>query len=193
VRESDPIIGRERVERFAAVGRDLFVSGLVSSHGGNLSERDGDRIHITRTGAMLGRITEHDVVWTKMAACELDEPCSRELLVHRRIYEATDAKAIVHVHPPHTIHRSLVDDVIVPVDADGLYVVGEVPVLAPAETKASPEAAEMLAEVLADKPVAVLRSHGPFAVGETLERAFYHVSALEISCHVIDLREAGGR
>ena len=193
MRESDPIIGRERIERFAAIGRDLFLTGAVSSHGGNLSERDGDRIYITRRGAMLGRIDEHDVVWTQMAACDLDEPCSRELVVHRRIYDETDARAIVHAHPVHTIHRSLSSDAIVPADSEALHILGEVPVLVSRETIGSPEAAEMLAEVLAEKPVAVLRSHGPFAVGETLEQAFYHVSALEVACHVLDLQEATGR
>ncbi len=142
---------------------------------------------------MLGRIDEHDVVWTQMEACDLDEPCSRELVVHRRIYEETDARAIVHAHPVHTIHRSLASDVIVPADSEALHILGEVPVLVARETIGSPEAAEMLAETLAEKPVAVLRSHGPFAVGETLEQAFYHVSALEVACHVLDLQEATGR
>jgi len=193
VNELDPIIGRERIERFAALGRDLFLTGAVSSHGGNLSERDGDRIFITRRSAMLGRLSDHDVVWTRLEACELDKPCSRELVVHRRIYQETDAGAVVHAHPIHTIHRSLASDVIVPVDSEGLLILGEVPVLAPAQSVGSPEAAEMLARILAEKPVAVLRSHGPFAKGASLEEAFYHVSALEVACHVLDLQESTGR
>lgn len=192
MRELDPIIGHERIERFRAIGRDLFLTGALSSHGGNLSERGGDRIFITRRGAMLGRLGDDDIVWTRMETCELDEDCSRELVVHRRIYEETDAQAIVHAHPVHTIHRSLVDDVIVPIDSEALYILGEVPVLAPAETIGSPEAAEMLGKVLAEKPIAVLRTHGPFARGSKLEEAFYHVSALEISCHLLDLQEATG-
>lgn len=193
MRELDPIIGRDRIERFAELGRDLFLTGAVSSHGGNLSERDGDRIFITRRGAMLGRLSDTDIVWTYMEACDLDEPCSRELVVHRRIYEETDARAIVHAHPIHTIHRSLSSDAIVPADSEALLILGEVPVLAPAQSVASPEAAEMLGETLAEKPVAVVRSHGPFAKGASLEEAFYHVSALEVACHVLDLQDATGR
>lgn len=192
MKELDPIIGRERIDRFREIGRDMFLTGALSSHGGNLSERDGDRIFITRRGAMLGRLADDDIVWTHMAACDLDEPCSRELVVHRRIYEATDARAIVHAHPVHTIHRSLVGDSIVPLDSEALFILGEIPVLSPSETIGSPEAAEMLAAVLAEKPVAVLRTHGPFAKGATMEEAFYHVSALEISSHLLDLQDATG-
>jgi L-fuculose-phosphate aldolase len=177
----------ELYELFANTGRDLFLTGAVSTHGGNLSVRHGDSITITRRGAMLGGLTPDDLVTTRMAACELDEGCSRELVVHRAIYEATDAAAIVHAHPIHTIHRSLISDVIEPADSEGKLVLGAVPVLAPAETIASPEAAAMLAETLPGRPVAVLRSHGPFAVGATMEEAFYHVSALEVSCAVLDL------
>ncbi len=50
-------------EEFRAVGRMLWEAGLVSSHGGNMSVRlpDGGLL-VTRTGAMLGRISEGDLV-----------------------------------------------------------------------------------------------------------------------------------
>ncbi len=181
---------REVLERFQRVGADLYASGAISTHGGNLSMRFGDAVFITRRGSMLGHLQDGDVIETRIEACELDEDCSRELVVHRRIYEQTDARAIVHAHPTHTIFRSLVDDAIEPIDSEARYVFGTVPVLAPAETIASPEAAEMLGEALKEHAVAVLRSHGPFAKGATLEEAFYAVSALEISCHILDLRDA---
>lgn len=188
--ELDPNFGRATVERFAAIGRDLFVTGAVSSHGGNLSERHGNRIVITRRGSMLGRLQERDVVWTEMSPCAHDEECSREIVVHRAIYEATDAKAIVHAHTVHTVWRSMISDFIEPIDSEGLYVVGRVPVVRAAETIASPEAAVLLAEALTQHPIAVLRSHGPFARGATLEDAFYHVSALEASAEILDLRDS---
>lgn len=183
---------REILERFRTVGHDLYASGAISTHGGNLSMRFGDAVFITRRGSMLGHLSDGDVMETRIEACELDEHCSRELVVHRRIYQETDAKAIVHAHPTHTIFRSLVSDEIVPLDSEAKYVFGSVPVLAPDETIASPEAAEMLAAALKERRIAVLRSHGPFAKGESLEEAFYAVSALEISCHVLDLRDTTG-
>lgn len=184
----DPVIGRDVRERFSAVGRDLFLTGAISSHGGNLSERHGERVFITRRGAMLGRLGESDVVWTRMAECELDAECSRELVVHRAVYEATDARAIVHAHPVHTIARSMRDDAILPVDSEARYVLGEsIPVVRAAETIGSAEAASLLAAALAVHPVAVLATHGVFAAGASLEEAFYHVTCLEAACRILDL------
>ena len=182
-------------ERFRDIGRDIYVAGLISSHGGNMSVRDGDdHILITRRGSMLGRLGHDDLVRTGIGACEEDEHCSRELVVHRAIYNACGARAVVHAHAIHTIFRSLVADTIEPLDSESRYVVGaSVSVLTPRETIGSAEAAEMLAEEFAGgAKIAILRSHGPFAVGATLEEAFYHVSCLEASCRILDLRDSTG-
>ncbi|MGB4593101.1 MAG: class II aldolase/adducin family protein [Coriobacteriia bacterium] len=180
------MIERVLIAEFRKIGRDIFVAGLITSHGGNLSVRQGDRIVITRRGSMLGRLTEDDIVETGMEPGD-DALCSREIVVHRAIYAATDALAIAHVHPVHTIAWSMRADEIVPEDSEGLYVLGRVPVVTAEQTIASPEAGELLARALKDHPVAVLRSHGPFAKGASLEEAFYHVSALEASAQVLDL------
>lgn len=181
------MIDRELIRIFREIGRDLFVAGLTTSHGGNMSIRDGGRIVITRRGSMLGRLTEDDLIETGVAPCEADARCSRELVVHRAIYAATGAKAIVHAHPPHTVAHSFNGDVISPADSEGLYILGDVPVVTSAQTIASAEAGEVLAAALVAAPVAVLRTHGPFARGDSLEEAFMHVSVLETSCVILDL------
>lgn len=181
------MIDRELIRVFRDIGRDVFVSGLTTSHGGNMSIRDGGRIVITRRGSMMGALGDDDLVETSMAPCENDERCSREIVVHRAIYEATDALAIVHAHPVHTVARSFGSDAIVPADSEGLYVLGEVPVVSASTTIASAEAGAVLAEALKAAPVAVLRTHGPFAKGASLEEAFMHVSVLEASAKILDL------
>lgn len=183
----------ETYETFREVGRDLFLAGLVTARSGNLSVRRGDRILITRSGSMLSRLAPRDVLETGIDAGPDDEGCSRELVVHRAIYRATAARAICHAHPPHTMYRSMVDDEIRPIDSEARAVIADaVPVLAPERKIASPEAAVMLAEALKSVPVAVLRTHGPFAVGETLWDAWGLVGVLEDSCRILNLRDAGG-
>jgi len=47
----------ERIyEMCREIGRDLYTADMVSSHGGNVSIRLGDRIIIKRRGAMLGNL-----------------------------------------------------------------------------------------------------------------------------------------
>jgi L-fuculose-phosphate aldolase len=177
------------VRSFVETGRDIFVAGLISSHGGNLSVRLDDRIVITRRGSMLGRLRADDLVETGIEPCSGDERCSRELVVHREVYRRTGALAVAHAHPVHAIARSFRADTIVPEDSEGRYILGEVPVVAAAETIGSPEAAVLVADALAKHPVVLLRSHGAFARGETLEEAFYHLSVLEASARILDLLE----
>ncbi|MDO9557390.1 MAG: class II aldolase/adducin family protein [Coriobacteriia bacterium] len=184
------LISEELFASFRDTGHDLFLTGAVSSHGGNMSVRIGDRILITRSGSMLGRLTRKDILETGIEACPEDEGCSRELVVHRAIYQATDAQAICHAHTVHTIHRSLGCDVIVPLDSESKAILGDVPVVTAAQTIASAEAAEVLSAALREGKIAVLRTHGPFAKGATLEEAFYHVSCLEASAHILDMRDS---
>jgi L-fuculose-phosphate aldolase len=110
-----------------------------------------------------------------------------ELVVHRAIYAATGASAIVHAHCIHTIARSFVGDVIVPVDSESKLRLIDVPVVVSPTTIGSPEAATKLAAALVDRRVAVLRAHGPFARGESLEDALQAVSCLEASCAILDV------
>ncbi|MFA5844442.1 MAG: class II aldolase/adducin family protein [Coriobacteriia bacterium] len=186
-------VGSARYELFREVGRDLFLAGSVTARHGNLSVRVDDRIIITRSGSMLSRLEPHDLIETGMEPGSSDEGCSRELVVHRAVYHATDARAICHAHPPHTMFRSLVEDEIVPLDSEAGCVIGSaIPVLVPEVKIGSAEAARMLAEALRAVPVAVLRTHGPFAIGETLWDAWGMVGVLEESCHILNLRDATG-
>lgn len=183
-------------EEFAWVGHDLYVSGAVSSHGGNLSVRlDDERMLITRTGSMIGRLTPADVIATTVADCgdRRDAECSVELVVHRAIYAGTDARAIVHAHAIHTVTRSFFEDVIVPPDSESKLRLIDVPVVTSEQLIGSPEAAAKLAEALRDRRIAVLRAHGPFAKGSSLEDAYQAVSCLEASSTMLNLLDSMGR
>jgi L-fuculose-phosphate aldolase len=177
----------ERILRqFQEIGRDLYVAGLVSSHGGNMSVRFGDRLLIKRRGAMLGRLKEGDLVETG-----LDKPdsgialASTELIVHRAIYMATSALAIVHAHPRMAIALSLSRDEIVPIDNEGSYLLHRVPVETAEFASGSAELAEKLPRALQKYKIAMLRGHGCFSIGQTLEEAFQWVSCLEEACQII--------
>lgn len=180
-------------EQFRDIGRDLFVAGLITSHGGNMSVRLGDRIVITRRGAMLGRLRPEDLVETGLEADDsMVTLASTELVVHRAIYRATSALAIVHTHPLHATALSLVEDAIVPVDSEGSYLLHRVPVVSAAKTVGSAEVARILPPALRDHRIAVLRGHGAFAVGELLEEAYMVSSTLEASARILCILKSLG-
>ncbi|MGI9951839.1 aldolase [Moorellaceae bacterium AZ2] len=178
-------------QEFRDIGRDLFLAGLVSSHGGNMSVRLGDRILITRRGSMIGRLKEHDLIETGL---EKDDShialASTEIGVHRAIYKKTSALAIIHAHPPVTVALSLTRDEIIPLDSEGSYLLHRVPILSSEYTVGAEEVAAIVSEALQKYKIVVLRGHGTFAIGQFLEEAYQWTSSLEISSQIIYFTEA---
>jgi len=174
------------------IGRIIFESGLTDTHGGNISMRIDDYILIKKSGKMLGYLEPADIVVTTLEENpDLDSEASIELKVHRAIYKALpEVKGIVHAHSPYTVACSLVYDEIVPLDSEGRLLLGKIPVLSAKQVVSSDEVAEKLPELLKESPAAVVKSHGPFAVGKTLEEALKYLSALENSCKIISIMKA---
>jgi L-fuculose-phosphate aldolase len=181
-------------EQFKEIGRDIFLRGLISSHAGNMSARVVDRIYITRKSSMLGKLQQKDVIELELGK---DDPqaqmASSELVVHTAIYRNTSALAIIHAHPPYATLLSMLKDEIVPVDTEGLYLFKRAPVVSPAKTIGSEESAAFVSEQLKENKIVLIKGHGSFARGETLEEAFMYTSSLESSCFFLWNLHIAGR
>src|SRR5512136_1484981 len=172
-------------EMFRDIGRDMFESNMISSHGGNLSIRLGDRVVIKRRGAMLGNLKPHDLIETGIEKNDSGVAlASTELLVHRAIYISTPALAIVHCHPRTAIAFSLSRDEIVPIDNEASYLLKKVPVVTEEFPSGTPEMANKVATALQSYKIIMLRGHGSFAIGQTVDEAFHWSSTLEESCDI---------
>ena len=171
------------LDGFRAAGRMLWEAGLVSSHGGNISVRlpDGGLL-VTRTGAMLGRLGEGDLVTVTADGSSGGEP-SMDTALHRAVYEASGAQAVLHAHPRHAIALSLAMDVIEPADAEGRLRLGAVAVVE----------AEGVAQALRDAPIVMARGHGSYSRGDDLWQALQWTSVLEESAQVLWLLRAMGK
>lgn len=176
----------ERIyEQIRDIGRDLYVQNMISSHGGNISVRVGDRIVIKRRGAQLGRLKPSDLIETSIEKNDSGVVlASTELLVHRTIYKTTPALAIVHCHPRTAIAFSLSRDEIVPIDNEASYLLKKVPVVTEEFASGTPEMANKVAAALQQYKIIMLRGHGSFSTGQTLEEAFHWSSTLEEACQI---------
>jgi L-fuculose-phosphate aldolase len=185
----DPLV----LQQFQEIGRDMFVHNLISSHGGNISMRLGDQILISRRGSMLGRLREQDIIETNLNKKDSGVMlASTELIVHRAIYLATPGLAIAHAHTRRAVALSLSRDDIVPVDNEGSYLLKKVPVVEVEFASGTPQMANAVAEALKSYKVIMLRGHGSFAIGQTLEEAFQWTDALEEACEIIMHTQAMG-
>ncbi len=179
------------ISQFQAVGGDLCVRGLVSSHSGNLSMRLGERLFITHRNSMLGHLAEQDLVETGVNRNDRSTPlASTELAVHRCVYKHTCASAVVHAHPAYAVALSFSEREIVPCDVEGNLLLARVPVLGWGMTVKPGELAEEIAEALKENKIVLVRGHGTFAAGQLLEEAYHYTTTLEESCRLLYLLKA---
>lgn len=181
-------------EQFRDLGRDLFLRGLVSSHGGNMSIRQDDRLIITRHGTMLGRLTESDLIelpLERKAASPTsgdDAAASFDLAAHRAIYRSTNARAVLHAHPPHALALSMLEDEMVLVELEASYLLKRIPVVKFRGMEHYQEDSETaIPRALENHLIAVVRGHGSYSVGATLEDAYRWTSTLEENCRIVCL------
>lgn len=173
-------------EKFKMVGEDLYRLGLIDSHGGSISVRDGEKIYINSRDCMLGHLKEGDIIEVSMQIGEADNRASRELNTHRAIYKETGFNAIVEAHPSSAIALSLRESKIIPQDAKGQAFLKSVPVVKTREKIGSDEVARMLPPIYkSDYVIAVVKDYASFAVGSDLEEALKRTTCLEQSCEIL--------
>ncbi|MBK3331495.1 aldolase [Persephonella atlantica] len=183
------------IKEIIFTGKVLYAEGLVNSHAGNISVRQGSSIFITKTGAMLGYLTEEDIVKVPIyETSDMDRLASSELIVHRAIYQSTDYKAIIHAHPINAVALSFsLDREFTPIDNEGRLFLGTVPVIEVNNPSGSPELAKTLSSFFktTEKNVVIVKKHGSFVAHNSLNYALKLTSDLEFCAKVYNLVNYG--
>jgi L-fuculose-phosphate aldolase len=170
---------------FKKVGKHLVDHGYNTSHSGNISIRSGGKIIIKRRAAMLGNLELEDLV-----ECSINEEdssaliASTELGVHRAIYLQTDAMAVIHAHNPYCVALSLVEDEITCIDAEGFALYRKIPIIDVEIPAGAYYTSIEVPKVLKNYPFVIVRGHGIFAKGMTLEDALQYVTGAEQSARI---------
>lgn len=172
--------------------RWLRQYGINDSHSGNASVRDGDRVWVTPTGACADTLAASDLLpctprETPPAGASLDAP------LHLAVYRHNPAAAaVLHSHGAHTVALTMHGEDFIPADFEGHYYFPRVPVITIAYDRYVEEAPERVGELLAQYRVVVVRGHGVYACGETLNLAYKWTCSLELSAKTAFIaRQAG--
>jgi L-fuculose-phosphate aldolase len=187
------MLGAQR-ERIAAAARQLASAGLVLGTAGNLSERSGEHVAVSPTGAVLAELQADDVAVIDLDGNQLDgdlRPTS-ELDLHLGIYRRYDAGSVVHVHPPMGTALACVLDELPVVHYQMLSLGGAIRVGA-YETFGSPELAEATLDALEGRLAALMSNHGTIAYGADMAGAVANAELLEWACTVFWRASALGR
>jgi len=166
--------------------------GYNDSHSGNISARDGERFWVTPTGACADTLAAQDFIAVPVHGA-LTVGASGDANLHQMIYQQNDeARAIVHSHCPHVVALTMDGEDFVPPDFEGQLYFPIVPVITVPYATYFEEAAPRVAEALTEYPVCVVRGHGVYAWGTTLNLAYKWSCSLELSAKTAFIaRQAG--
>jgi L-fuculose-phosphate aldolase len=172
-------------KRVAASARRLANQGLVVGTAGNVSERCGELVAVTPTGAVLETLTADDVVVVDLAGTHHrgDLAATSELELHLGIYRRYDAGAVVHTHAPIATALSCVLDELPVIHYQMLALGGPVRV-APYATFGSRELAESTRDALRDRNAALMSNHGAVVRAPDLPTALEWALLLEWACEM---------
>lgn len=166
--------------------------GLNDSHSGNASLRDGETVWVTPTGCCADTLTPEALI-----ACRLDgaptNGASLDAPLHLAVYRNNPAaRAVLHSHGPHSVALTLSGEDFVPVDFEGGFYFPRVPVINIPYDQYLEKSPHQVAQTLALHPITVVRGHGVYAWGETLDRAYKWTCSLEMSAKTVFIaRQAG--
>jgi L-fuculose-phosphate aldolase len=172
-------------DRVSSISRRLAAAGLVLGTAGNVSERVGELIAITPTGAALGELTADQITVIDRDGRVVDgelAPTS-ELDLHLGVYERYAAGAVVHMHAPLATAVSCVVDELPCIHYQMLLLGGTVRV-APYRTFGTPALAEVTLDALEDRMAALMANHGAIVWGQDVEQALARSELLEWACTV---------
>ena len=171
-------------------GKILYEQGLNHSHSGNISVRAGNEILIKKHGAMLGYLTENDIVTVNLNDDKKDNFASLEAKVHRAIYlNNPHVNAIAHGHTIYATVLSLHKEFITPIDSEGTLYLPRIPVISCNETIGSDEVAQKIPELVSKYKCVLVKGHGAFAGGRNLSEACLLLSVTESASKIIFLNE----
>jgi ribulose-5-phosphate 4-epimerase/fuculose-1-phosphate aldolase len=189
-------VDRATLEDVAAASRILVDQGVFDA-AGHVSMRHP---HHAERFLMSRSLAPEMVTADDIMEFDLDcEPCDArgrsgfiERFLHGEIYRRRpDVTAVAHSHSPSVIAFGLSQ---VPMRAmyhNAAFLAAGVPVFDIREkfgvtdiVVSTPQKGAALAEVLADKPVALLRAHGMVVVGESLQVAVFRAIFTDVSARI---------
>jgi L-fuculose-phosphate aldolase len=167
--------------------------GLNDSHSGNASIRNEDSIWITPTGCCADTVTSGDLV-----ECDINgmvgKGASLDAPLHIAIYQANPlTRAMLHSHGPYSVAMTMDTEEFTPTDFEGQLYFSRVPVITIPYDRYLEDSPRLVAKVLAEYPIAVVRGHGVYACAESLTLAYKWACSLELSAKTAFIARQAGK
>lgn len=166
--------------------------GYNDSHSGNASIRDGERIWVTPTGACADTLTENQLIAVPLQG-EIPQGASLDAPLHRMVYQRNpEATAVLHSHGAYSVALTMNGEDFHPIDFEGQYYFPRIPVISIPYDRYLEQAADKVSAVLADNRVTVVRGHGVYAVGTSMNLAYKWTCSFELSAKTRFIAQQAG-
>ncbi len=179
-----------------------------NTHSGNISLTDPenpDLFHITASGSQTGDLIKEDIVPLNFSGVSWgDARASSESTIHRQILLDDGVNCVVHAHYISTTvtsfdtkekqicliyqgedEKNREEFTLVPIDLYGASIIKSVNVATYIAPVGSAEMEERIPKYLKKDKMTIVRGHGPFARGESIEEVLQDLSILENSCTML--------
>ena len=164
--------------------RWLRQYGCNDSHSGNASFRWHDQVWLTPTGCCADTLHVDDLVLCHIDGI-LDKRASLDARLHLEVYRQNAlAQSVFHSHGAHAIALTLNGEDFVPVDFEGQYYFPIVPVVTVPYDRYVELSPSKVAEQLSAHKVTIVRGHGIYACGETINLAYKWSCSVELSAKI---------
>jgi len=188
-------------------GRAIMLVGGNNTHSGNLSLRDSedrDVFYITASGSQQGALIPSDIVPLRFSGVSWgDGRASTESTIHRKILSIPGVEACIHAHylsaisvsfdskekQNFLVYEGKIDDrdefSFVPVDMIGAHLLGKIPCGTYLESVGSIEMEERIPKYLTGNRATIVKGHGPFVRGRSLEECLHLQGLVDASAKLL--------
>ncbi|MCF6764210.1 class II aldolase/adducin family protein [Thiotrichales bacterium 19S3-7] len=171
-----------------ALGNMLFEKNYLAACDGNISFKFDNKIYITKSGSYLWGMEKNDFAIVSLDGEVIENTPSSELALHLRIYQQTNAQAVIHAHPVNAIALSVAKAELAYIPDNILselaICAGVVPIV-PFARPGSELIADAIMPYLAKSKNMILAKHGVLSYGDSLKEAFFGVNRIEHTCEVL--------
>src|SRR4029434_2133700 len=188
------LVGDIRDEVVRAV-EEMYVHGLITSTGGNVSVRipDKDQVWITPNSSFKGALRPDMLVRIDLQGDPIgDFPYapSSERLLHCAVYRNNPkVGAVIHSHAPKATILGLAGLPFLPISTEAAFI-GEIPRV-PFIMPGTVELADAVGAAAKDAPAVIMQNHGLVVSGQSLRQAIDMTLIIEqtadklIACHML--------
>ena len=194
--KSGGLVDRATLEDLAAASRILVDQGVFDAAGHVSMRHPAHAERFLMSRSLAPQLTSADDIMEFDLDCNAIDARGRsgflERYLHGEIYrKRADVTAVAHSHSPSVIAFGLSHTPMRAMYHNAAFLAAGVPVFdirdkfgATDIVISTPEKGAALAQVLADKPVALLRAHGMVVVGPTLPVAVFRAIFTDISARI---------